>query len=98
MHYSTLLAMAAMAPAWAGAPPPPTVMSELQYQSTFADYHGWRDEPVKSWREANERILRSGGHMGHASGSAAAPEQPKKVPEAGGEPAPHAGHRHGDGR
>ncbi|TXT24895.1 MAG: hypothetical protein FD131_4790 [Rhodocyclaceae bacterium] len=100
MRFPTLLAIFAIAPAWAGgdAPSPPTLVPGPKYQSVFADYRGWQDEPVKSWREANEEMRRLGGHMGHLDGAAAPLVPSEQLPDGRGEPSAHAGHRHGSER
>jgi hypothetical protein len=51
--------------AWAEAAPKASVDVEPKYQSSFVDYRGFKDEPVKPWRESNEAMQGLGGHMGH---------------------------------
>lgn len=96
MRFLPLLAIAVIGPTWAGeAPSPEAVEPEAKYQSAFADYRGWREEPIKSWREANEEMRRLSGHMGHPTGTAVPLTPPGKPPGAKDEPVPHAGHHHG---
>ena len=35
--------------------------TRLQYTSTLSGYQAYADEPVQSWREANDRVGRIGG-------------------------------------
>lgn len=42
---------------------PPT---KLQYTSTLSTYQGYADEPIQSWREANDRVERIGGWKAYA--------------------------------
>ncbi len=35
--------------------------SHLTYESTLVGYRAWTDQPVQSWREANERVGSIGG-------------------------------------
>lgn len=73
----------------------------LAYDSAYADYRPYREEPPLAWREANDEAARIGGHAGiftagmpHAHGAkppaapapAAAPAVPAKPPAA------HHGH------
>ena len=90
------LAQQTFAPAASSAP----VAAEgagLAYRSAFEGYRGFTDQPVGSWRRANDDAGRSGGghgpampagHGGMRMGPAAsAPVAPPKAP------AGHSGHR-----
>ncbi len=66
----TLLASvtAAQTPAESTKVMPPT---KLQYTSSLSAYQGYADEPVQSWREANDRVERIGGWKAYAKESKA---------------------------
>lgn len=54
---------------------PPSERSKPQvlplYRSPLNDYRPYRvDEPLRSWRDANDEAGRLGGHMGHLTPSA----------------------------
>lgn len=89
----------AAAPAWAAEPPSADAApSQRAYRSAFADYRNFKDEPVGSWREANDEMGRVGGHAGHTSHSgmpASPPPQEKQGDAKSG--SDHAGH-HGGGQ
>lgn len=36
----------------------------LPYRSAFENYHRFKDQPVVSWREANDTVGKAGGGMG----------------------------------
>ena len=57
------VAAAAQPPVESSKAPPPT---RLQYTSTLSTYQGYADEPVQSWREANDRVERIGGWKAYA--------------------------------
>lgn len=66
MRFIVLAATVFAVPTWASdATPSKTDNSETKYKSVFAEYRGFREEPVGSWRESNDRMQRLGGHMGH---------------------------------
>ena len=53
---------------------------EIRFRSPFADYRRFSpDEPLKSWRSANEEVREAGGQVGVLKGG-------------DGRPAGHAGH------
>jgi hypothetical protein len=54
----------------AGAPAP-----QLSYQSPLEHYQGWRDQPLESWREANELVGRIGGWRTYAQEPYSEPAQ-----------------------
>jgi hypothetical protein len=57
----------------------------LNYDSSYAAYRSFRDEPLASWRQANDEARRTGGHPGeHGAGMQGAPVAPAS-PEARGE-------------
>src|SRR5688572_33079263 len=79
-----------------------------QYESAFAGYRPYREEPAADWRGINEEVARVGGHLGvvggasgHAGHGAAtvpsAPAEPGHLPERSAPEAPAgAQHRHGE--
>lgn len=80
--------------------------SKLQYTSALQTYKAYADQPVESWREANDRVGRIGGWRAYAkeiqTGEPAkdVPQEPAKTPvapaKAPAAPAdPHAGHHGG---
>jgi len=67
---------------------PTAPVPAFKYDSTFAGYRGFREEPLAPWRDVNDEVARAGGHIGivggahggHASGNAAvmpAPPRPQ---------------------
>jgi hypothetical protein len=68
MRFIVFTATVFAVPTWASDITPSNADSpETKYKSAFAEYRGFRDEPVGSWRESNDRMQRLGGHMGHLS-------------------------------
>lgn len=66
MRFLALTALVATGPSWAAdTTSPPASGTEPEYKSTFADFRGFKDEPVMSWRDSNDRMRRLGGHAGH---------------------------------
>ena len=53
-------AATAQVPAGAKAPEP-SLPTKLQYSSAIDAYQAYTDQPVQSWREANDRVGRIGG-------------------------------------
>ncbi|MGE8318937.1 MAG: hypothetical protein ACN6O3_09335 [Comamonas sp.] len=80
----------AQAPVDAKAPALPTA---LQYTPAIASYQAYKDEPVQSWREANDRVGQIGGWKAYAK-EARESQQPQAKPANDAAPAkdPHAGH------
>lgn len=77
----------------------PSLPSSLQYVSPLRTYRPYADQPVESWREANDRVGRIGGWRAYAKearrGEPAkdAPQEPAKAPAPVADP--HAGHHKG---
>ncbi|MBP0625093.1 hypothetical protein [Cupriavidus consociatus] len=69
----------------------PKPVSELAYSSAFAAYKGYADQPVTSWREANDIVGRIGGWRTYAK-EAVQETSPAAI---GSAPAPAS---QGDGR
>ena len=82
---------------------PAAVVPEAKYQSPFAGYTPYRDEPLVPWRDVNDEVARAGGHIGIFGGAghgahgqakpaakspAAVTPSPKPATDA-----PHGGHR-----
>jgi hypothetical protein len=61
------------APADAGAQ-----ATRVPYESSFKDYRPFREQPVASWKEANDLVHRLGGWKAYA-----ADRVPERAPEAG---------------
>ena len=74
----------------------PSLPSKLQYVSPLRAYKAYADQPVESWREANDRVGRIGGWRAYAkeaqTGVSAkdAPQEPARPPSSAADP--HAGH------
>lgn len=77
----------------------PELPTKLQYASPLRAYKAYADQPVESWREANDRVRRIGGWRAYAkeaqTGEPAsdAPRNPAKAPAVPADP--HAGHHGG---
>lgn len=41
-----------------------------KYESVFSGYRGYREEPLATWREVNDEVARTGGHIGILRGAA----------------------------
>ena len=77
------------------------------YRSAFENYRGWEEQPVVSWRQANDLVGRIGGWQTYARegqggepGPATGPDtaQPRSASAAGAAPSSsasgaHSGHR-----
>jgi hypothetical protein len=63
--------------------------TQLQYTSPLRAYQAYADEPIQSWREANDRVGRLGGWRTYAKDTST--DEPVKAAPAA---APHAG-QHG---
>ena len=74
-------------------------MEPARYESAFEGYRAWRDEPMESWREVNDRVGRVGGHAGVLKSDVEPASRPAGTSQpAGTHPgvAPSGGgHRHG---
>jgi len=66
--------------------------SALHYRSVFDQYRGFVEQPVVSWREANDTVERIGGWRAYAAEAAKseAPDPADKSTAA--KPGSHAGH------
>lgn len=83
---------AAQQPAVRPHPADPAAPAQAaQYESAFSGYRGFREEPLAPWREVNEEVARTGGHIGivggahggHAPGNRAGkPSQARAAPAA----------------
>jgi hypothetical protein len=62
--------------------------TQLQYTSPLGAYQAYADEPIQSWREANDRVGRLGGWRTYAKDTST--DEPVKAEPAA---APHAGHQ-----
>ncbi len=87
---ATLAPTRAASAASASAPPLAASPPETSYQSAFEAYKRFTDEPVGSWKAANERVEQiggwrsyaqestggGGGHAGHGGGNPASGQNP----------------------
>lgn len=89
--FASLLLVAGLAHAQPQEPSSPAVPA-LAYRSVFTAYKGYADQPVTSWREANETVNRIGGWRAYAKEAAQA-ERPAAEPrgQAGEHEAHHGG-------
>ncbi len=62
-----LLATAAFAQTPADAEAPKMALpTKLQYSSAISDYQAYKDQPVQSWQQANDRVGQIGGWRAYA--------------------------------
>lgn len=79
----------------------PALPTQLQYSSPIGTYQAYEDQPVQSWRDANDRVGRIGGWRAYAkeieTGEPASPKNEEPTPSKNAAPAkdPHAGHHGG---
>lgn len=71
MKHRALILVIATSPVWADDHASPAGMPTAGYRSVFADYKPMADETVQDWRQANDRMGRLRGHMGHLAPSKA---------------------------
>ena len=73
------VASAAVPPEGHQSPP-----AETSYQSAFADYRPYQEEPITDWRALNESVAHTGGHAGiMRGGSSTASTHPSNNPAPG---------------
>jgi hypothetical protein len=85
------LALALAKPALAATPAaadPAAAVPPVRYESAFAGYRPYREQPLADWRGVNEEVVAAGGHIGifgGASGHArhGAGQTPSPTPAAG---------------
>ena len=87
MKHRVLILVVAISPVWADDHASPASTPTAGYRSVFDDYKPMPDETVQDWRQANDRMGRLQGHMGHlepskaeqqsGAASAAAPREKK---------------------
>src|SRR5947207_4789170 len=56
--------------------------NSLGYRSVFQDYRGFTDQPVTSWRDANDLVGRIGGWQTYARESQGVPAVASQAPAA----------------
>lgn len=80
------LAAAQQQPARPNPATPAAPVPAFNYDSAFAGYRGFRDEPLVPWRDANDETARAGGHAGIVGGAHGAhgTSKPASKPPAGG--------------
>ena len=54
----------------------------VKYESAFAGYRGFREEPLAPWRGVNDEVARAGGHVGIVGGAHGASKPAAKAPAA----------------
>lgn len=78
------------------SPPARPVGTQPSYESAFADYRPYREEPAASWRQVNDEVARVGGHAGvlkaEPAPGAAPARDPSTVSPATPAPARSGGH------
>ncbi len=80
-----LLAAPGLAPAAEASPSEKSPPQARVHGTAFAGYRPLTDDPMRSWRDANDEMGRLGGHMGHI-GNEAGPSD-RTVPGSVGTPA-----------
>jgi len=78
------------------ATPKPALLTTLQYSSPIRAYQGYEDQPVQSWRKANDRVGQIGGWRAYAK--EARTEVPAPTKDSSPASDPHSGHHGGDKR
>jgi hypothetical protein len=95
LYAATLVAVCAGA--FAQTPPAPASGERAEavprYVSPLRDYRAFADEPVASWREANETVRRIGGWQAYGREAYQALRKPAQ--QAPGERDPHDAHHGG---
>ena len=86
-----LLAGSAMAQTTAEQSPPSAPPAQLGYTSPLTGYQAYVDQPIQSWRDANDTVGRIGGWRTYAREARTAEPAKDTAPAA---PA-HEGHRGG---
>ena len=93
-------------PARSDAANPAAGAPALKYESAFANYRRYEDQPLRRWTEVNDEVAKAGGHIGifrgaQGHGAHAAPTAPAQAPLGEGQPpvrgapqAPAQPHRH----
>ncbi|MFB0899663.1 MAG: hypothetical protein QMB14_08670 [Polaromonas sp.] len=66
--------------------------TQLQYTSPLRAYQAYADEPIQSWREANDRVGRIGGWRAYAK-EASTNDPVKAEPPANPHTGQHGGHK-----
>ena len=86
---------AAQAPAPAAtAASAPAAPGRLGYRSAFDGYRSFSDQPVVSWREANDLVGRIGGWQAYArEAQGLAAEKPSPAARAASDAGAHSGHK-----
>ncbi|HEY0858744.1 MAG TPA: hypothetical protein VGE16_16895, partial [Albitalea sp.] len=85
-------AAASRAPA-AGTPPSARDGGPHAYRSAFDGYRRHAEQPVQSWREANDTVGRIGGWQAYAREAQGTAPPAAATPASGAPAGSHAGHR-----
>jgi hypothetical protein len=75
MKHRALILVVAMSPVWADDHASPPSTPTAGYRSVFVDYKPMPDETFQDWRQANDRMGRLRGHMGHLDAENLAPSE-----------------------
>jgi hypothetical protein len=69
---------------------PAAAAPDITYDSAFATYRPYRDEPLRSWADVNQEVAAGGGHAGIFGGASdsirTAPKAPAEAPPGQGRP------------
>ena len=60
---------------------PAPLSATLSYQSAFADYRPYREQPIVSWREANDNVGEIGGWRAYSKEVSQPDGTPASVPD-----------------
>lgn len=63
------------------------------YRSAFDGYRRFGEQPLQSWREANDAVGRIGGWQAYAREAQGQPASAPAAPASAAQPGGHAGHR-----
>ena len=75
MKHKALILVIATSPVWADDHASPASTPTAGYRSVFDGYKPMPDETVQDWRQANDRMGRLRGHMGHLDAENLAPSE-----------------------
>ena len=68
--------------------------TQLQYSSTMSDYQAYKDQPVQSWRQVNDRVGSIGGWRAYAKEIKSG--EPASAKDSAPASDPHSGDHRGD--
>lgn len=88
MKYMALILVIATSPVSADDHQSPASTPTAGYRSVFGDYKPMADETLQDWRQANDRLGRLRGHMGHLEAENSAPSKAEQQSGTASEAAP----------